>query len=216
MSIFFYREIPEYHMNKFRAVRDCLDNLSNILQLVEIVNHCQSHLTKNKDDGFDIAVFTKNFQRFLVKIGSSYVSMAIPFQIIIEDENISFNCDYLQEPVNGKLISILRNAIETSKNNFHSHEDIIISLTDNFDLTISDATAYYDTFVSLIADDHGYFRFDDDPEHENGDIHPRYHFDIFYKNTTSLKIGYNKLAQIDCFISLSDKKIPKKYLYDKA
>ena len=46
----------------------------------------------------------------------------------------------------------------------------------------------------------------------DGDIHPRYHVDVFYKNTTSIKIGYHRDDELSCFYSLVDSKIPKKYL----
>lgn len=35
---------------------------------------------------------------------------------------------------------------------------------------------------------------------------------FFYKNTSSIKIGYDKYDTLDCFYSLVDKNIPKKYL----
>lgn len=212
MSTYFYREVPSYQKSKFCAVRDSLDNLSNVLMLAETINNCPHCRVENDDTGFDIAVFTGEHRRALIKKEDGYFSMSIPFQIVNSGDRIILNSDYLGEEVSGRFISIMRNAIQTIRGNSHSHEDIVLSLADDFNLGVPDATRYYDAFAALIAEDHGYFRFDDDPSNEDGDIHPRYHFDIFYKNTTSIKIGYDRLAGIECFYSLFDSSTPKKYL----
>ncbi len=214
MSAFFYNGIPKYYMDGFKAVRGTLDNLFNVLQAIEIVNCCHSCKVENieGDFNFDLAIFTGDFHRFLIKKDDGYFSMAIPFQVIIEGETVSFNSDLLRENVGGHVISILRNAIVSTLDSSHSHEEVILSIVDNFSLSFQDAFLYYDVFTSLLADDHGYFRFDDDEKNENGHIHPRFHFDVFYKNTSAIKIGYEKYDTLDCFYSLVDKKIPKKYL----
>lgn len=212
MSAFYYSNIPSYFMSGFKAVRHSLDNLSNVLLLAEIVNSCPQNIENSNKDNFDIAIFTNDFQRFVVKKDDGYFSMSIPFQILVTDGHVSFNCDSLEQPVSGRFIAIMRNAIQTLDGNLHSHEDVIFSINENFNAEYEEAIAYYDTFAALISEDHGYFRFDDDEVNADGHIHPRFHFDIFYKNNSSLKIGYDKLAGIDCLISLADKISPKKYL----
>lgn len=218
MSAFFYNGIPSYYMQGFRAVRGTLDNLFNVLQAIEIVNCCQSLMVEplDRDFDFDLAVFTGDYHRFLIKKDDGYFSMAIPFQVIIESENVSFNSDFLSQKVSGQLISIFKNAISTVNGLHHSHDEVVLSLVDNFNLNFKDALVYYDAFTSLLADDHGYFRFDDDAEHENGHIHPRYHFDIFYKNTSAIKIGCLQHDRLECFYSLVDKNISKKYLAEAS
>ncbi|EGR0392111.1 hypothetical protein OC506_03740 [Vibrio vulnificus] len=215
MSVFYYCNIPKHYMAGFKAVRNSLDNLWNVLQLAEIVNSCPENTEGGCKNNFDVAIFTNDFHRFVVKKEDGYFSMSIPFQVIVEDGHVSFNCDLNEQPVSGKFISIMRNAIQTADGNLHSHEDVILSINENFNVEFAEATEYYDTFAALISEEHGYFRFDDDEVNANGDIHPRYHFDIFYKNNSSLKIGYDKTADIDCLISLADKVTPKKYLTDR-
>jgi hypothetical protein len=214
MTPFFLKGVPSYWLNRFIAVRNTFDNFSNVLQVCEILNVCFKQDMIGSENNFDIAIFSGDHCRILVKKADGYFSMAIPFQIIDHGERISFNCDDIDEEVDGRFISIMRNAIETSCGNFFSHEDIILSLTENYNLEVHEAVKYYDAFAGLVSDDHGYFRFDDDPHPDrmNGDIHPRYHFDIFFKNTTSIKIGYDSFADIACFYSLVDSEKPKEYL----
>ncbi len=212
MSAYFYREVPAYQMSKFCAVRNTLDNLANILNLVEIINTSSHCRVKDERSGFDVAVFSGEYRRILVKKEDGYFSMAIPFQVVDSGEIISFNFDSIGEEVSGRFVSMMRSAIQTLQGNSHSHEDVIISFMENYSLDLQDANRYYDAFASLIAEDHGYFRFDDDINSANGDIHPRYHFDIFFKNNTAIKIGYDRVADVDCFYSLIDSSKPKHYL----
>lgn len=211
-----YKNIPDYYMEGFRPVRSSLDNLENVLQVIEIINFCHEYKNDGKDfDDFDLLVFFGDFNRFVVRKKNGYFSMSIPFQVVIEGDYISFNFDMIKASVDAYFISIMRNAIKTAESSLHSHEDVIMSLVNDFDIDIKESLNYYDAFASLLSEDHGYFRFDDDMENENGDIHPRYHFDIFYKDSSSIKIGYDKMLEVPCLSFLMDKTHPKKYLVEK-
>lgn len=213
MTVFAFREISTYSRKKFCAVRDTFDNLSNLLQLVEISNtHFSDKLDEADKSHFDIAIFTGRFRRALIRKDDGFFSMTIPFQVIYNENRLSFNYDPFGEEVNGQFISIMRNAIKTAKERTYSHEEIIISIVEDFRLSETEANKYYDIFACLVCEDHGYFRFDDDIKNENGQIHPRYHFDFFIKNTSGVKIGYTKPMDINAFYRLVDKAQPKFYM----
>ncbi|MEL4293401.1 hypothetical protein [Shewanella xiamenensis] len=214
MSAYFYNRIPLYFIDNLIAVREPIDNLWNILVVIEAINNSPDCLVDNYNNGFDIALFSSNFKRFLINKSDGYFSMSNPFQVLIEDGMVSFTCDVINEPVNGIFISILKNAITTYKESSYSHEESILSMSYNFNLEIPVCIKYYDAFISLISSEHGYFRFDDDPEHSDAHIHPRYHFDIFCTNSSALKIGMHKIADLSTFMALTDKTIDKKYLVD--
>jgi hypothetical protein len=211
MSSYYFSNIPPYHLEKLIAVRDSYDNLLNILQIAEIVNCC-SHCRNDNHNNFDFAVYTGGYARVLVKKELGYFTMTMPFQIIEYDENITFNYNACALPVHAQFISIMRNAVEACRTYGYSHEDIISSLCDNFDLDVRTAVNYCDVFTSLISDDHGYFRFDDDEANAQGNIHPRYHFDFFYRNSTSIKLGVDRNITSSYFLSLFDKSLEKPYL----
>ena len=143
---------------------------------------------------------------------SGYFSLAIPFQLIANANGISFNYDAIREPISGRIVSILKNALLTSKDQFFSHEDIILSLVENFGLEVYEATSYCDAFMNLLSEDHGYFRFDHDPQRENGHIHPLYHFDFFLKNSSTVKIGAEQDVNLEFLLALIDNGIPKHYI----
>ncbi len=211
MTAYFFKGVDKGRLRKFCAVRDSLDNLKNVLNLVELINTCAHCKIKNYDKGFDFVIFSGEYSRALIRKTDGFFTMAIPFQIA-DDGRLYFNYDEFGIEVDGRLISILRNAISTSKLGKNSHEEIIISLVDSFGLEVHEATYFYDTFAKLTMEDHGYFRFDDDPKNQNGKIHPRYHFDFFLKDSSSVKIGSEKLIDIESFYALFDGTREKHYL----
>lgn len=211
MSSYYFSGIPSFHIEKLRAVRDSYDNLLNILQIAEMVNCC-SHCRSEESTNFDFAIFIGSFSRVLIKKENGYFTMTLPFQIIDYGDNILFNYDNYNLPVHAEFISIMRNSIEACRDYGYSHEDIISSLCDNFNIDMRESVNYCDVFTSLLTEDHGYFRFDDDLQNERGRIHPRYHFDFFYKNSTSIKIGIDECIDASYFFGLFHKDMEKPYL----
>lgn len=212
MSGFYFKGVSPFRLSGFLPVRDALSNLENILHLAEIVNTSHEQLTREPIDNFDFAIFSGNYSRAIISKADGFFSMALPFQVIDYGETIAFNVDSVGEKLSGRVISIFRNAIHTARMSGFSYEDIMYSLSENFGLEVNEAIRFCDVFITLLTDDHGYFRFDDDEKNENGAVHPRYHFDFFYKNASSVKIGMDGIAGMDCFLSLVDATIEKHYL----
>lgn len=214
MTVLFYKGIAAFRMEKFKAVRTTLDNFNNVLAAIDIINECSPDQMTANEKNFEIALFIGEQSRVLIKKIDGYFSMSIPFQIINNGETVSFVCHQVEEEVTPYFTSLMKNAISTSSGKLLSHEDIVFSLVDSFGMGVPEAIKYSEAFSTLISEDHGYFRFDDDPDPSrmNGDIHPRYHFDIFFNNTSSIKIGYDRHADIQSFYSLFDSKRPKEYL----
>lgn len=212
MTAFYFNSIPSYYLDKFVPVRNIFDNFYNTLVIAEIVNRHHYVYPLPHNPQYDFIVYSGDYQRVFIKKIDGFSSMTIPFQIVDNGGEIYFNCDSIQHPVDSYLISIFRNAIRTCQESNFSIETIIISLMENFSLSDIEATKFLDAFISSINEDHGYFRYDDDEENEDGDIHPRYHLDIFIKNTSTIKIGTSIIHGLDCFSSLCDKTVAKKYL----
>lgn len=211
MSSYFIYNVPDYWMRNFRAVRSAADNLHNVINVAEIVNTCQDRISPDFQDKFDVAIFSSPYRRALINKEGGHFSMGIPFQIINEGNHLSFNMDFTKEPVSGQLLAILKSAASTWREN-PSAEDITLSISDSFGLDVLEASRYCDAFLSTLSEDHGYFRFDDDPKNANGRIHPRYHYDFFFLNSTSIKFGADTVENIECFYSMCDPSIAKRFL----
>ena len=59
-------------------------------------------------------------------------------------------------------------------------------------------------FSYLLKYDLGYIRYDIDPEHENGKLHPLYHLDICLDNSATYKIGLDKKIEFDDLKNILD------------
>lgn len=59
-------------------------------------------------------------------------------------------------------------------------------------------------FRDLLISEEGYIRYDYDEEHENGHHHPINHFDVFFSNSSTFKLGLHSRTDIDAFIDLLD------------
>lgn len=211
MTTFYYKDVPSYLINSFVAVRDSFSNLENLLCVVNIINHCQVHREKNGLD-FDIAILTSGINRILVKKNDGFFTMSFPFQLIDYGYNLSAHLDDYGITIDAAFISYMKNALETASSNVYCHDDIALSLNNSFGLEGLDCTIYADIFSHLLLKDHGYFRFDDDPVNENARIHPRYHFDFFCTNSSSVKLGHPNLINSDFFFDLFDVNKDRPYL----
>jgi hypothetical protein len=212
MTAYYFDSIPKYYLDKLVAVRDIYDNFTNTLVIAEIINNHPFVSPIPRDPKYDLIIYSGDYQRAFIMNSDGFSSMAVPFGIVENEGKISFNCDSIKHPVNSYLISIFRNAIKTCQESDFSFESLILSLVENFNIDDIEATKYLDAFMSALNQDHGYFRYDDDEPNQNGDIHPRYHLDIFIKNTSTIKIGTDLIKGLDCFYSLCDKNLAKKYL----
>lgn len=202
MRVLYGKGVPHYHIKKFRAVRSSEDNLHNILNIIEAVEIYPGLISENYCHDFDFCLFLGGVTRALVRKEDGLFSMSIPFQVVDEGERFFFNDNFLKEKVDGKLISILRNAIEVVRTDGKMHEDVILSISESFSLELHEATRYCDAFFVAISEDSGYFRFDDDPDNEDGDIHPRLHFDFFYSRSGSIKMGIDASPDFETLCSL--------------
>ncbi|BBQ25321.1 MULTISPECIES: hypothetical protein [Aeromonas] len=211
MSVYLFTDIPDYHLDDFVAVRNSYDNFLNVLTLVETVNRCGHCRTENEDEAV-FAIFTGNTTRILIKKDLGFYTMCLPFQIIDFGGNISFNYDEYNMPITALFISIMRSCVEACRDYGYSHEDIIENIVVNYNIDVRAAVNYCDIFTSLMTEDHGYFRFDDDDKNKNGRIHPRYHFDFYYKNSSSIKIGVDRNIGFDFFKRLFDHTSERPYI----
>ncbi|SNY65053.1 hypothetical protein [Stenotrophomonas sp. CC120223-11] len=216
MSAYSYQNVPQHLMSRFRAVRCAADNLWNLLVVADAVNTCSHLMTRSEEGEFNLRIYSGSYSRALIVKDGGYFSMAIPFQIIDDGDRISFNSDGAELPVSGIFLAALKNSVTTWNEESPSPDSVLLSLVENFGVEFETAMRWTEEFISLLSNDHGFMRFDDDPKNENGIIHPRFHFDFFFSNHSSAKIGLYTRSTMDCFTSLFDKNLPKHYLREHA
>jgi hypothetical protein len=199
-------------MDGFCPARSVFENLINILQAAEVLIYFHEKRVSSTKDGFDLILFSGGPSRVIVRKKNGFNSMVLPFQIIEDGEVLSLVVEEFSEIVDGKFISIMRNALSTVLRNGISSDEISMGISESFGLDILESCRYCDIFFHLISEDHGYFRFDDDAANENGKFHPRFHLDFFLKNSSTLKIGLDQDINLETLISMFDPTRPKWFL----
>ena len=71
-------------------------------------------------------------------------------------------------------------------------------------LNYNDDNKIWKLLKKLLFLECGYLRFDYDEEYQNGDYHPINHYDIYYSNSNTFKLGLNETIDVEKFIDLLD------------
>ena len=204
-------------------------NLKNRVKLINLVLFISKFLLVNpypidEKDRVGQLNYDKNTKRLMLtenNIETSecrHFSLQYPFNIKCDKENyrISLQSTSNEFEIYSVHIQILQMLLDEGVLDYqkakygismetHSKiEDIVINDLDvkNPDNLISETL---DIFLDLLVFEPAYIRFDEDAKRQDGDIHPLYHFDIFYSNAPSLKIGSKAKINFDEFNRILEK-----------
>ena len=136
-----------------------------------------------------------------------YFSIVFPFFATQEDDKYSFYFRS-QIEINNSLISQVQTIIKCPKFKAHCSLDLFEPISDYEE----EDENFWIFLRELLLMEDGYIRYDYDTEHENGDLHPLNHYDLFYSSNATFKIGLNTQLGEDEFIDLLDINSKCKYL----
>jgi len=150
-------------------------------------------------------------------------SIYFPFDIDINEDEWSIK--YLDIQVDFCKLACIERLVDDDSlwGNLIVTEDILdllMTIEDILDEVLTDSSLQNKAlkndiiklyFGLLILED-GYIRFDDDEENEKAGIHPRFHFDIFYTNGVTFKLGIPNKTTLSKFIDLLNLKTKCCYL----
>ncbi|WP_419671521.1 hypothetical protein [Aliarcobacter butzleri] len=126
-----------------------------------------------------------------------YFSISFPFNVS-ENDGIKFSSKYIpniDNEITSEIISLLRCNEENSINCIYEFIEPILEFTSKTD--------YIGTLINeLIFNEDGYLRYDYDEVHQSAKLHPLYHYDIFYSNHSTFKIGLNNNIEFEKIIDL--------------
>ncbi|MFK5976708.1 MAG: hypothetical protein QM493_09390 [Sulfurovum sp.] len=139
---------------------------------------------------------------------TKYFSIIFPFSIKTEGDNLLFYSKYISN-IDAKICIDILSLLSCNKSEESTCvTDILEPLTD-----MNDYHEYIGTLIKeLLFMEDGYIRYDYDKEHENGNLHPLNHYDIFYSSHATFKIGLNQKLDESEFIDLLNIKSDCKYL----
>ena len=149
-----------------------------------------------------IRISINKMNRIFYLLKGKMFSMQFPFRI--ENNDIQ-NGIRIYDSVTGILINAttlsfligLFEQINRSETDFEKVFEIMMETEQNDDEFTMEQM--WTLFSYLLKYDLGYIRYDIDPEHENGKLHPLYHLDICLDNSATYKIGLNQEIRFDNF-----------------
>ena len=107
------------------------------------------------------------------------------------------------------LKSLMNESIFTqNRNRYGLHFDLSVLIEEKLkelDLPIFFLGEINDLLLDLLLFEPSYIRFDHHSDKANGKTHPLYHFDVFYSQQTTFKVGFDSLLPYSKFRTMMDR-----------
>lgn len=136
-------------------------------------------------------VLVLKMNRIFYVLDNKIFSLQFPFSIIENDNSSVMIYDYITKiEIDSKVLSVLIGFFERMKDFVDTFDDffeIYYDVLSDIDKDLQNDI--WKIILNLYRLDIGYIRYDYDDEHQNGDIHPLNHFDIFFDDMAKVKIG---------------------------
>jgi hypothetical protein len=191
---FFLNEISG---NKFfKPLRNRIDVIIILLEAIRIIINDISISEENAKGRMVLHV--DKMSRLFFFSTSKYFSINFPFFI---NNNVVKNIIYdkygkvLDNKTLSQLMELFLNKNIIEVNNLVSFFDLLEDIYEEKNI--------WSIVIDLLTFEEGYIRFDDDSEHIS-ELHPRYHIDIYYKESNKIKLGLENLISSDRFLDLID------------
>lgn len=149
--------------------------------------------------------------RIFYEIEGKCFSFHFPFNVeVMENEEFRFYESNLGLELDNKLISILIDIFNKDIIGQNCLDEIYFEL--GYIEGVSDVDSIWILVKQLISFESGYLRFDHDPEHQNGHVHPLNHFDICFSSGGTFKVGLNEKIKLGDFCDILDSSTDCYYL----
>ena len=140
--------------------------------------------------------------------GNKYFSISFPLVTIIDDNEISEITTYSGKNIDFKNISAVIAILESEQ--FKFNPSLIDFYIEPFGIESSGLFLLEEIFQF----EPSYVRYDHDPLHENGKLHPLYHLDLNYSQHSTFKVGLNNNISENYFENLHNTNTECLYLTD--
>ena len=186
-----------------------------VLLILDILNLLLIRESINDDKG-TIMIIVDKMHRLFCFADNKYFSIVFPFEVeITPDKDYRIYDSVLNMEINSRLISLM----ERMLSQINLTENTIDEIIENayFDVSEEEYTEMevsncFNLILRLLSMELGYIRYDYDPEHENGSIHPLHHFDVNYSSKGTYKLGVKRKMKKEEFVDLLDIRTECKYV----
>ncbi len=130
---------------------------------------------------------------------NKHFSIAFPFIAKLNDDGVLAFYNDSGFEISSKTLSEITAIIDSG---YDFDNGSFIDFYDSFEESLVESPNFWTVFLKLMTFEEGYIRYDYDEEHENGDLHPLNHLDIFYSSKPTFKIGLRDRYQKDYLVNL--------------
>ena len=198
-------------MKPIRKQKDCIALILDILNILLVGEEIS-------DERGMIMIVVDKMSRIFCFSGKKYFSMVFPFDMErIEEEGNNYRIYdlALNMEIDNRLIVLMERIL----NQIDFEESTIDEIIEKayFDVaeegySEDEVGNCFNLVMRLLSMELGYIRYDDDPEHANGALHPLYHLDVNYSSKGTYKLGVNREMGEEDFIDLLNVKTDCKYI----
>lgn len=139
---------------------------------------------------------------------NKYYTITFPFKVLYDDtdDKIFFSSGYIDNIDSQILSSIVSILTCDPQNNSQCIYDFVDPILDDPNQNI------WSIIKELLFSEDGYLRYDHDPAHEDGLIHPLHHYDIFYSSKSTFKLGLRDSIESITLLDMLDSTTDCHYL----
>lgn len=198
------RKIGEFFSKKImKPIRNKQDAIILLLETLKLVNDAENGILKEKGK---IIFYVDKMSRVFYETDGKIFSLSFPFSMEEKEDHTYRIYDSTTEvEITNQMISLLISIFKKGGKLGESLENVM-------DFLIEGAEEYeykniddiWRMLFKLWYMEDGYIRYDYDPEHEKGNIHPLYHLDINYSSGATYKIGLKNALETEGFRDILD------------
>lgn len=178
-------------------LKDRFDIISILLNIIFLI--LNSYDSNKKEKLWNIIIYVNKMSRVFLFSDDKKFSISFPFRFNIDDRKI-FSKKWYE--IGHRKLSFLKSIFTEEINEL---EDIIDKLWSNENWCDSvELNELKDVVYDLLFFEDWYIRYDIDKENEAWELHPLYHFDIFYASNNQFKIWLKSNISEDEFIDFLD------------
>ncbi|WP_085013639.1 hypothetical protein [Cronobacter malonaticus] len=181
----------------FKPIRSKVDVIEILMRVIKTILVYKE--PKDEDVSGMIKLHVAKMNRIFFFSEKKYYSISFPFTVECGDLGFSFrnkDIDEIDSLLTSEVISLI-NDKAFSDVSIYGFIDPLLTLIE------SKERPYFWSFLkTLLTFEDGYIRYDVDEDRENGKLHPLYHFDIFYSNGPTFKVGLDKHCSNDTMVDI--------------
>lgn len=159
------------------------------------------------------------FKRIFFSFENKIFSVSFPFNVAVKDDGVNsyFYFEYQNIVIDNKLTSVLISVFSNQNDlqNTTSKDiySVVADVCNEFGIkTVMEILEVQKIVYYLLTYEDGYFRYDFDTERDDSIYHPKNHFDLYYSNSNTFKIGLKDKINLEWFINFSNNNAPVAYI----